>query len=298
MPSWPHDDTQSLIAFYGDPRQPGFTRNLVLVVPPWPMTYEGRPIRGVQIHRRCAESLKAVFDAIAAAVGYDWSKLPPAATCFDGSYNFRPVRGSSRLSCHAFGAAIDLDAAHNPMNTAGSLGTMSPVVIEAFKRQGWYWGGDFSVRKDPMHFQAAQERSAVAEIAAALDPISSAQAAEMPPMIDGHGEEAAGEPAGAAIEELPQAGEPPAVPPAAADDVEAPPLFASLRSFLRSRMAWMQATLLAAFGLDGGTQIDAGFFDKLKAIVSSRGFLSLLVIVLLVAMLFMQWREHTRQQRG
>ena len=156
MPNWPHDDLQSLINFYGDPRKTGFTNNLVLVVPPWPMTYEGRPIRGVQVHRKCADSLKTVFDDIALQVGHDWTKLPLGATAFDGSYNYRPVRGSANLSCHAFGAAIDMDAAHNPMNYDHKT-AMSDIVIGAFKRQGWYWGGDFHSRQDPMHFQFANE---------------------------------------------------------------------------------------------------------------------------------------------
>jgi hypothetical protein len=158
MAQWPHDDTASLIAFYGDPRLPSFeTANLVVVKPPWQMTYEDVRITGIRIHRKCSDSLSAVLADIAAQVGNDWSKLPPGAVKFSGSYNFRPIRGSSRLSCHAFGAAIDMDAEANPMNTTGDLGTMSPIVIDAFKRQGWFWGGDFKTRQDPMHFEAAHE---------------------------------------------------------------------------------------------------------------------------------------------
>lgn len=153
---FPHDDTASLVSFYGDPG-PGFESNLTVVVPPWHMTYEGRPVRGVRIHRKCAASLQAVFEDIAAQVGHDYTRLPPGAVAFSGSYNPRTIRGSSRLSCHAFGAAIDMDAEHNPMNYEHSPGTMSSLVINAFKRQGWFWGGDFRSRQDPMHFQAANE---------------------------------------------------------------------------------------------------------------------------------------------
>lgn len=165
MPKWPHDDTASLTAFYG---KPGTRSNLVLVVPPWQMTFEGRPIKGVQIHKKCAESLKRVFAEIAEA-----DEIPPEVTIFDGSFADRSVRGSTRASCHAFGAAIDLDAEHNPMNTRGYKGTMPELVVDAFKREGWFWGGDFKSRKDPMHFQAAHEGTQVAE-------------AELPPEVDGH----------------------------------------------------------------------------------------------------------------
>lgn len=177
MPSWPHDDTKSLIAFYG---KPGNTANLVLVKPPWTMTFDGRPVKGVQIHKKCAESLKRVFDDIASQVDNDWSRLPRGARIFDGSYNYRPVRGGSRPSCHSFGAAIDLDAEQNPMNSRGYKGTMSPMVINAFKREGWFWGGDFKTRKDPMHFQAAHEGVQVAS----LD--DSIGIAELPPETDAH----------------------------------------------------------------------------------------------------------------
>src|SRR5512143_336902 len=175
MPKWPHDDTESLTAFYG---RPGTQSNLVLVKPPWRMTYEGRPIKGVQIHRKCAESLKRVFDDIAEQVDNDWSQLPPGAVKFSGSYNYRRIRGSSRVSTHAFGAAVDLDAEDNPMNSRGDKGTMSPIVINAFKREGWFWGGDFKSRKDPMHFQAAHEGVQVASLdeSVAIDP----------PMVDSH----------------------------------------------------------------------------------------------------------------
>lgn len=175
MPSWPHDDTQSLVKFYG---KPGDTSQLVLVKPPWQMTFEGRPIQGVKIHRKCAASLKRVFDDIAEQVDNDWSRLPRGAKIFDGSYNYRPIRGGSRPSCHSFGAAIDLDAEQNPLGS--TRGTMSPIVINAFKREGWYWGGNFKSRKDMMHFQAANEDVQVAS----LD--DSVGIAEMPPETDGH----------------------------------------------------------------------------------------------------------------
>jgi hypothetical protein len=157
MSDFPHDDTQSLINAYGNPSDPGFEQSLTHIVPPWPMTFESQPVSYIPIHPLLADSLNAVFADIAAQVNNDWSQLPPGATIFDGSYNYRPIRGSTRLSCHAFGAAIDLDAEHNPMNTSGNKGTMSSIVIDAFKRQGWYWGGDFHSRQDPMHFQAANE---------------------------------------------------------------------------------------------------------------------------------------------
>lgn len=236
MSQWPHDDTRSLTAFYGAPNTPS---NMVLVVPPWPMTYEGRSVRGVRIHRKCADSLKAVFDDIAAQVNHDWTKLPPGAVKFSGSFNPRPVRGSSRPSCHAFGAALDMDAEGNSMNYTGDKGTMSPIVIDAFKRQGWYWGGDFHSRQDPMHFQAANETSQVASLLSDLSPVSEAMADETPPIADDSELEASQKPQ-ATIEDIPST---------APDD-------AGMKHPTKSVTNWTQA-LLASVGIGtAGSQVD------------------------------------------
>lgn len=70
-------------------------------------------------------------------------------TSWGGSFNFRPVRGGQALSMHAYGIAVDIDPAHNALNTEGR---MPDAVVKMFERRGWYWGGRFS-RKDPMHFE-------------------------------------------------------------------------------------------------------------------------------------------------
>ena len=78
---------------------------------------------------------------------------------FGGSYNDRKIRGSNRWSVHAFGAAVDFDPDHNEMNFSPKNPHKLPQpVIDAFKAEGAFWGGDFSYRHDPMHFQFAHER--------------------------------------------------------------------------------------------------------------------------------------------
>jgi hypothetical protein len=200
------------------------------------MKYEGRPIRGVQIHQKLAASLRAVFDDIAAQVGHDWTRLPPGAVNFSGSYNFRPIRGSSRMSCHAFGAAIDLDAEHNPMNYEHNRGTMSPLVIDAFKRQGWYWGGDFHSRQDPMHFQAANEGPSREETADDGQPVG------MAPMVAADDDMEPLETSIPGSETLPATPTPPA-----SETESSPP------SMLRSKTGWA-AVGLGGSGVLGGLQ--------------------------------------------
>lgn len=104
-------------------------------------------IRGFQAHRLLVPVFEAVFQEI------DRLGLRSCIRSFDGIYNFRKIRGStSSLSLHAFGAAIDLDAATNALGTRGD---MDPRVIEVFEHFGFFWGGRFS-RPDPMHFQYAR----------------------------------------------------------------------------------------------------------------------------------------------
>jgi hypothetical protein len=70
---------------------------------------------------------------------------------FDGTYNFRVKRGlPGQLSAHAFGIAVDLNAATNPLNGEGD---MDPRLVDVFRHFGFFWGGDFHGRTDPMHFQ-------------------------------------------------------------------------------------------------------------------------------------------------
>jgi len=73
---------------------------------------------------------------------------------FDGLFNIRFVRGSANTpSTHAYGLAIDLNAAENPL---GGPAKLSDEFIKCFTDQGFSWGGHFH-RIDGMHFSWAWE---------------------------------------------------------------------------------------------------------------------------------------------
>jgi hypothetical protein len=163
MNRWPHDDNASLIAFYGDPAGRVFAQNLVPFEPPWAMFYKddtGRvtPVRHFVVHRKCLTAFTNAFAAIWNAYGNDqFAIAADNLHWFGGCYAPRNVRGSStKLSTHAFAAAIDLDPEHNPMNRSHAS-RMPQVVIDAFVAEGAFWGGCFRSRQDPMHFQFATE---------------------------------------------------------------------------------------------------------------------------------------------
>jgi D-alanyl-D-alanine carboxypeptidase len=170
--NWPREWVAGeLDNFFGDPRGYGgradpawAQRNLTTIVPPWAMRIDGRPVSNITIHRRCTESLTRILNAIWDFTGRDPEKIKAAHLDeFSGSYNFRMnVNAPSKLSLHAYGAAIDLAAAENPNGAPWrENGRMLPRwAIDAFLAEGWCWGGDFSGTPDAMHFQATFNRHA------------------------------------------------------------------------------------------------------------------------------------------
>ena len=68
---------------------------------------------------------------------------------FAGCYYPRFIAGSTKLSNHSFGLALDLNT---PGNQRGTVGEMDRGVVAIFKEWGFGWGGDWSYT-DPMHFE-------------------------------------------------------------------------------------------------------------------------------------------------
>ncbi len=153
MTVWPKDTQSARNAFYGDPGKGEIAAQMVPVVPPFAMYYEGRKIRAIQFHRKAAPALAAALQEIWDYCQHDQAKIDAAGVSkYAGAYNPRMVRGSAtKWSNHAYAAAIDLNAADNGMYAKGN---MPQFVIDAFCRQGWMWGGWYKNRTDPMHFEA------------------------------------------------------------------------------------------------------------------------------------------------
>lgn len=71
---------------------------------------------------------------------------------YAGCYYPRFIAGSTTLSNHSFGLALDLNV---PGNQRGTVGEMDRRVVDIFKKWGFAWGGDWSYT-DPMHFEMAR----------------------------------------------------------------------------------------------------------------------------------------------
>ena len=88
-------------------------------------------------------------------------------------FNFRVVEGTSALSMHALGRAIDINPAQNPWLRAGRVDPAAGrayldrtdirpgmivrpgPVVDAFANAGWQWGGDLP-HPDYHHFSKQQ----------------------------------------------------------------------------------------------------------------------------------------------
>ncbi|WP_205471718.1 M15 family metallopeptidase [Nocardioides sp. SYSU D00038] len=68
---------------------------------------------------------------------------------YAGCYYPRFIAGSTKLSNHSFGLALDLNV---PGNGRGTVGDIDRDVVAIFKKWGFGWGGDWRYT-DPMHFE-------------------------------------------------------------------------------------------------------------------------------------------------
>jgi hypothetical protein len=69
---------------------------------------------------------------------------------YAGCYAPRRIRPGGSLSLHAWGLAVDLNAAANPY---GSSSRQDPRLVRIMLAHGFSWGGDWPTIRDPMHFE-------------------------------------------------------------------------------------------------------------------------------------------------
>lgn len=114
------------------------------------------------VHKLIVPMLLATFD--------DWLGLQAGDSYpirHIGCFAPRAQRGESWLaSTHSWAIAFDLNPDTNPLIWPCPVGDprrMAPGAMDipsawvaAAKARGWVWGGDFSRRFDPMHFQLAK----------------------------------------------------------------------------------------------------------------------------------------------
>jgi hypothetical protein len=145
--------------------------------------FDGRLRRGaLVVHESAAREVVSVFRTlyrarfpirrmrpIEAYGGDDFLSIEADNT---SAFNCRAATGSSRWSEHAYGRAIDLNPLENPYVSGGrtshpgsvpyldrspyrrGMAVEGGVVVAAFDRAGWGWGGRWSGIRDYQHFSA------------------------------------------------------------------------------------------------------------------------------------------------
>ena len=126
---------------------------------PWPMRLSWDPavkVHNIRAHRIVGPAIIDALFEIEEKTGY-LSLEVSGHDYLGGAYNFRHQRNSKWLSTHAWGIAIDI----NPhLGGLGNVPEMPEIIVEAFKKRGFEWGGDWPALNpkwpyDGMHFQAA-----------------------------------------------------------------------------------------------------------------------------------------------
>lgn len=154
MTAWPKDNTAAKNAFYGDFQQKAWASlYLTRIHPKFIIYYDKQPMpSGVLLNKNCAVAMQAAFDEIWDKCSHDQHQVDATgASDYAGCFNIRRIAGSNNYSNHSWACAIDLSPATNGFNMKG---TLSSIVVTAFKNQGFRWGGDYVGRRDPMHFEA------------------------------------------------------------------------------------------------------------------------------------------------
>ena len=145
--------------------------------------FAGRERTGtIVVHKDVSASVVRVLRRLHAA-GVPIRRMEPIET-YKGSdfqsieanntsaFNCRKATGSDRFSNHAYGRAIDINPIENPWVEPGGvvyhrasrryvnrtprpgMAVEGGVMVRAFDREGWGWGGRWSGTSDYQHFSA------------------------------------------------------------------------------------------------------------------------------------------------
>jgi hypothetical protein len=161
--SFPHENTPALNDFYGNPSGYGgrasptwAKKNLVSWTPPYKIYYSGnlRLMKTLTIHRLVVPAYDLAFKNALKHFGEEGLAKNRLNMC-GGTYNYRVMRGGSRLSTHAYGIAIDIDPENNPFpHPWNSNHGINMDFVNILQEAGLWWRG-YQGDVDPMHFQAA-----------------------------------------------------------------------------------------------------------------------------------------------
>lgn len=154
-PTWPTQaEVRSGKSIFGPP---GRESELTALVPPYTLYFEGEPVRTIRVHKLIATHVQAALREVLEHYGAaEIRRL--GLDIYGGSYNYRSSTGSSALSMHAWGIALDFSPAANSYATRAPRATLSHPDCERWW-QIWESHGATSLGRtrnyDWMHLQFA-----------------------------------------------------------------------------------------------------------------------------------------------
>jgi hypothetical protein len=145
------------VKMYGDCRRGEVTVKLRSVA--WLPRHGGGTVRATTVNG-VADQLEKVSRDLDALHADMIRYLIPMS----GIYNCRTIAGTSRLSVHAFGAAVDINASFGDYwqwapKADGALVWRNRIpreIVEVFERHGFIWGGRW-YHFDSLHFEYRPE---------------------------------------------------------------------------------------------------------------------------------------------
>jgi hypothetical protein len=131
----------------------------------------------VVIKKGLEKDIKEIFSEIEDAhfpvskvvpvVKYNWSDLASMEDNNSSAFNYRNIKDTKVISLHSKGIAIDINPLLNPQIKHGKASppdatydpskpgtiTANSIVVKAFVKRGWQWGGWWQTTNDYQHFE-------------------------------------------------------------------------------------------------------------------------------------------------
>jgi hypothetical protein len=159
MTHWPLQTTAALTAFYGPAGGRDCTAGTCTLPFPFPLAWDAsQRLSRFSCHVKVAPAMTRIFANAAKHYGEKQFRALKLDQ-YGGCYNYRKMRGSSRLSTHAWGIAVDLDPVANGLRVAAPKARLSGEAYVPFwkivEAEGAVSLGRHANR-DWMHFQFAR----------------------------------------------------------------------------------------------------------------------------------------------
>lgn len=118
----------------------------------------------VKFHARAAAALGKVSAKLKALVAQNASLSAYVTGELGGTFNWRPIANTNRMSAHSYGIAIDVVVSKSnywewEKKADGSLAWTNKIpqaIVDAFESEGFAWGGRW-YHYDTMHFEYRPE---------------------------------------------------------------------------------------------------------------------------------------------